>query len=228
MKTIYTLLCLLLFISPAFGGETARSIRVGGNSEITLEPQYSIIYTDLKFLHPEISTSYQNLQQTLSDIINELKTLGIVDKEITKSIIRQGTEYTWRNNSRIHAGFYASCSMQIRVNDIANIHLVYNKLSQFKALAITGTGYGRNDIEEVRILEFKKALLVARKKAELMAKELGVSIGAVLQISETEFSRTPSPLMRMHSDTAAAPERTGGTFGSVTISAHVGVEFALE
>ncbi len=220
------LLCLLILASPAVGGEVARTIAVTGSSEVTLEPQYSTIHAELKYVHPEIITSYQNLQQTLSDIVNALQQLGITDKEITKSIIRQGSEYTWRNNSRIHTGFYASCSMQIRVNDIKNIHLVYNQLSKYNALAITSTGYGRNDTEKIRNRELTKALLVAREKAALMAAGLGVTIGRVLKITEAGLQPGPHPVALMRGD--AAPKKAGGTFGSVTISARVVVEFALE
>ncbi len=226
MRIVRVLVCLLVLASPAFGNDLERKITVTGSSEITLDPQYSIIHTELRYVHPEITTSYQNLQQTLSEIIKALSKLGITDKEITKSIIRQGSEYTWRNNARAHAGFYSSCSMQIRVNKIEKIHLVYNHLSKYNSLSITSTGYGRNDTDNLRNQELTKALYAARTKAELMVQGLGVTVGDILTITESGQRSGPPPVALMRGD--AAPQKPGGTFGSVTIAALVVVEFTLE
>ncbi len=225
MRIFKILICLLIFSSPVLAGDAAGKISVTGSSEITLEAQYSIIRAELRYVHGEIETSYQNLQQTLADIINQLKQLGLTDKEITKSIVRQGSEYAWKNNSRVHTGFYSSCNMQIRVNDIANIHQVYNQLSKYNLLSIRGTTYGRNDTDNIRNNEYKKALLAARKKAELMAATLGVTTGLVINIIESGV-QTIAPVALLKAD--AAPAQPGGTFGSVTISAHVVVEFELK
>ncbi len=225
MRIFKILICLLIFSPPAFAGDAGGKISVTGNSKITLEAQYSIIRAELRYVHGEIDTSYQNLQHTLAEIINHLKQLGLTDKEITKSIIRQGSEYAWKNNSRVHKGFYSSCNMQIRVNDIANIHQVYNQLSKYNLLSINGTEYGRNDTESLRNNEYKKALLAARKKAELMAATLGVQTGEVINILESG-AQSIAPVALLRAD--AAPAQPGGTFGSVTVSAHVMVEFELK
>jgi uncharacterized protein YggE len=59
--------------------------------------------------------SYTQLHQTLSTVIENLKEIGLTDKEITKSIVRQGSEYSWENNSRQHNGYYSSATMKLKI-----------------------------------------------------------------------------------------------------------------
>ncbi len=224
MRIIPLILLFLIISTPAIATEN-KIITVSGHSTITLEAQYSIIHADLKYVHDEIDTSYTNLQQILIDVIKNLKKLGLTDKDITKSIIRQGSEHSWKNNSRIHTGFYSSTSLQFRVNDISSLHRIYRELAKFNLLSITTTEYGRNDVEELQNIEFTKALQKARKKATLMAASLDAKRGPVIKITESTLS-PGSPMVLMRSD--AAPQKAGGTFGSVEISAMVLVNFALE
>ncbi len=225
MKSIKIMFCLLLLLpSFSFAEEPTGRITVTGTSELTIAPQYSIIFAELKTVHTEIDASYQDLHTTLTDIISNLKKLGLTDKDITKSTIRQGSEFTWRNNSRVQTGFYSSSSLQIRINDISTIHLIYRHLSKYKSLKINGTKYGRHDTETLRNKELQKALLQAHSKAQLMAATLGLNVDRVINIIESGAQPgVPRPMLRSNS----APENSGGTFGSVTITAQVVVEFAI-
>jgi uncharacterized protein len=228
MRLLFTLFIFLFLIAPANANESARTISVNSSSEITLEPQYSIILCEVRTVKAEIETSYNALQNSLTDIINTLKRVGLEDKNITKSIIRQGSEFNWEDNVRRHKGYYSSCNMEIRINDISTIPKVYSLLAQHNVLSITGNRYGRNDDKEKYNEEIKKALIDARKKASLMSHALGVSTGRVISITEAGSNYNP-PIDSMMREADAAPNiAQGGTFGSVTIRAKVQVVFEIE
>lgn len=226
MRILTTLFISLLFTVSATAEYKPGTIGVNGHSEIILEPQYCIILTEVRTVNANIETSFQNLQTSLGEIIGHLKQMGLTDKDITKSIIRQGSEYSWENNSRRHRGFYSSCNMEIRINTISNMHRVYSLLAKYNLVSINGTRYGRDDEKEHHSKEMKKALQTARNKANNMANTMGVTLGRVLSISETGVSGG-GPVAFMRAD-EAPKMRTGGTFGSVTISANVHVVFAID
>ncbi len=225
MKALKIVLFLLVISNLAYADDDMSKISVTGKSKVTLEAEYSIIHAEIKVVKKEMDKSYKGLQQTLSTVIENIKKIGLSDKEITKSIIRQGSEYTWKNNSREHLGYYSTSNMQLRINDLNKLHLIYNELSKYDSLTIHWTEYGRNDEFKKRNAEFKKALLSAKEKALLMAKCLDAEVGPVFRIQEMSSQNI---MTRNLYENQATTARSGGTFGSVDIVATVLVEFELE
>lgn len=225
MKLLKIAILLIIFINPAYAANDNRKITVTGESQVTLEAQYSIIHSELKYVSTEMAKSYTQLHQTLSTVIENLKEIGLTDKEITKSIVRQGSEYSWNNNSREHTGYYSSSTMKLRVNNLENLPLIYNELSKHDTITIHWTEYGINDETENRNIELNKALLIAKEKAVSMAKCLGAKVGPVLHIEEVP---TKNIVQRAQYESRAGSNRSGGTFGSVDIIVRVLVEFELE
>ena len=227
MKALKILFLLLTIASLAYADDNIRKICVTGRSQVTLQPQYSIIHTELKFVNKEMNKCYNELQQTLSTVIENLRKIGLSDKEITKSIVMQGSEYTWQNASKVHVGYYSTCSMQLRINDMKQIHLIYNELSKYDSLTINRTEYGRNDEFEERNAEFQKALLAAKEKAVLMAGVLNAEVGPVFRIQEMSYQDVVT--RNLYENRAGAGiETSGGRFGSVDVIATVSVEFELK
>lgn len=227
MKKLSFIFCLLVVATFAYAEGDVRKIVVTGKSTATLEAQYSIIHISVKRVNPEMDRSYRDLNQTLSVIIDKLKSIGLSDKEITKSIITQGSEYSWERNSRKHIGYYSSSNLQLRVNNLGSLPAIYNELSKHNSITIQSTEYGRNDEFKKRDEEFKKALIAAKSKAQTMAKTLEVKLGPVLRIEEIGSRGVITKAA--YANVARAPIReTGGTFGSVEIRAMVAVEFELK
>ena len=224
MKVLRILFVLLVFSNVAFAEDNMRKISVTGKSTVSLDAQYSIIHIELKYVKKTMDESYKELQKGLSAIIEKLKKVGLSDQEITKSLILQGEEKTWENKSWVHVGYYSSCNMQLRVNDLNKLPSVYKSLSQNNTLTIQSTDYGRNDTFERRNKEFKKALSAAKEKAVIMAKSLGAEVGPVFSIHEISVENYASK--KLYSN-YASEESSGGTYGSVDITATVAVAFEL-
>lgn len=227
MRILRYVFCLLVISSYAYAGDEIRRITVTGKSTVTLEAQYSIIHTSVKRVSPEIDKSYKDLNQTLFGIFEKLKGIGLSDKEIIKSIITQGSEFRWERNSKKHIGYYSSSNVQLRVNDLSLLPHIYSELSKHNSITINSTEYGRNDEFEKRNSEFKKALIAAQTKAQTMAETLNVKIGPVLRIEEIG-SGGIAPRKAYANVARMATRETGGTFGSVEITAMVAVEFELK
>jgi uncharacterized protein YggE len=106
---------------------------------------------------------------------------------------------------------------------------VYRVLAGHKTITIQNTEFERNDEFEVRKMEFEKALLAAKKKAEFMAQTLGAKIGKVHSIAEVGaenwFEAKPYEANVMEKREFNA-EQTG--YGTIKITARVMVEFELE
>ncbi|MDH3973805.1 MAG: SIMPL domain-containing protein [Deltaproteobacteria bacterium] len=225
MKVLKILFILLVFSNTAFAGDNIRKISVTGKSKVSLDAQYSIIHTELKYVKKTVDESYKELQKGLSAIIENLNKVGLTNQVITKSLIMQGEEKRWENKSWVHVGYYSSCNIQLRINNLSKLPSIYKELSRYNALAINSTDYGRNDEFERRNEGFKKALLAAKEKALLMAKSLNAEVGPVFNIHEISVENYASK--KLYSN-YRSEESSGSTYGSVDITATVAVEFELQ
>jgi uncharacterized protein YggE len=227
MSILRYVVCLLLISNLAYAGDEIRRVSVTGKPTITLEAPYSIIHTSVKRVSPEIDKSHKDLNQTLFMLFEKLKGIGLSDKEIVKSIISQGSEFRWERNTKKLIGYYSSSNVQLRVNNLSLLPRIYSELSKHNSVTINSTEYGRNDEFEKRNEEFKKALVAAKTKAHTMAETLDVKVGPVIRIEEIGSGGTAP--RQAYANVARAPIReTGGSFGSVKISAMVAVEFELK
>lgn len=226
MKTLYFLFSFFLFIPISYADVSAGKITVIGKSISTVEAQYSIIHSEVKFISKTIEESHASLLQTLNNVSRALNNLGLPAADITKSIVTQGSEYNWQNNSRVHVGYHSTCALKLKVNDMDILHRIYNELAQHSSLTIGWTEYGRNDELELRNKELQKALLAARTKAEIMAATLNTEIGRVLRIEESGSGPVGRPEV-LYAE-RSGNNSGGGTFGSVDITGIAVVEFELK
>jgi uncharacterized protein YggE len=219
----------LPFHAAAEASKDIRTITVSGKAEKTLEAHRATIRLSIKHMKPEMNQSHVALMETLSRLTRELKAVGLENKEITKSLVLQGAEYSWEKNSHVLKGYYSECYMDVTVNDIKKMPDVYRVLADHKTVTIQNTDFERNDEFEVRKAEFEKALLAAKKKAEFMAQTLGAKIGKVHSIQEVGadnwFEAKPYEANVMEKREFNA-DQTG--YGTIKITARVMVEFELE
>ena len=223
---------MIMLSSSASFAEEARDIRkitVSGKAENTLEAQKAEVNLSIKIVKKEMSQSHAALTGTLSRLEKELQAIGLDAKDIKRSLVLQGAEYNWEKESRVLKGYYAECYVDVTVNDIKKMADLYRTLAGYRDLSIEGAEFKRNDEFELRKAEFEKALLAAKKKAEFMAQALGAKIGKVHAIREAGADNWIET-KAYAANVAHKPEKTGDqtSYGTITISASVMVEFELE
>ncbi len=229
MSLTRMILLSLIFILPSsvFAVENIRKITVTGKSEIVVEAHYAIIQLNIRYVKKEMIQSHNELLRTISELTGELKNTGLPDTDIKKSLILQGQEYSWEDNSQVLKGYFSECFIELNIKDINKLDEVYKALANYRSVTITGTDYRRNDEFEVRKTEFEKALHAARKKAEYMANALNAKIGKVYSIQESSSDDFLAVNTYANVSEKGAPESKSG-YGSIKATAIAVVEFELE
>lgn len=219
---------LLLLPQISFSKERLRSISVNGNSTTTVDAQYAKIVAQLKVVTPSIEESYEAATHQLSELAKTLQNHGVTKEDLTVSIISQGGEYEWSNNSQTLAGYYSACSLQIKINNIGDTYSIHRELAKYPSLSTGHTEYGRNDVSQLRTAALQEALKVAKVKARVMAETLGAELGQVLNIRES--GSVPIPVGGFEARLAANPTDPGevSATGSVTITGDVSVDFEIK
>ncbi len=234
MRIINLMLVAFIFMLPfsASAAEETKDIRkitVSGKAENTLEAHRATIQLSIRHVKKEMNQSYAALTATLSRMIKELKAVGLEDKDIKKSLVLQGADYSWEKDSQVLKGYYSECLVDVNVNDIKKMPDVYRVLAGHKTITIRDTEFERNDEFEVRKAEYEKALLAAKKKAEFMAQTLGARVGRVHSIQEMGAENW-FEVKAYAANVAEKGELGGGQtgYGTIKITARVMVEFELE
>lgn len=230
MSLIRMILLSLIFILPSsiFAAENIRKITVTGKSEIVVEAHYAIIQLNIRHVKREMAESHNELLRTISELTGELKKNGLPDTDIKKSLVLQGQEYSWEDNSQVLKGYFSECFIELNVKDINKLDEVYKALANYRSVSIIGTEFRRNDEFEVRKTEFEKALHAARKKAEYMANALNAKIGKVYSIQESgsDDSLVVNTYANLSEKGGATESKSG--YGSIKVTALAVVEFELE
>ena len=219
---------ILLFValSPCEAKEIDK-ISVTGKAEVTLQAHNATIYFKVRHLKKSMAESHSKLIATMSDLTKGLKAKGLKDDDIKKSLVLQGKEHTWKDDSYILSGYYSECYMESKINDISRIADVYNELAKYENVSITGTEFKRDDEFEIREAQFKAALLAAKKKAEHMARTLDAQLGKVHTIEEISAGGYWAPQGYSNAVSDSPVSESSAGYGSITISGKVRVEFEL-
>lgn len=228
---------LVLLPCQLFAADNTRKISVTGKSETVVPAQYAVIKLNIKYIRKEMNQSHAELLKSMTKLSAALINIGLAEKDLKRSLILQGPEYSWVKDSEVLKGYYSQCQIDLHVNDIGKMPLVYKELANFKNISIQDTDFKRNDEFDIRRAEYEKALQAAKKKAEYMTQALQTKVGKVHSINE--FSFEDGPLNYPASEAVAANIRTkdkalssrseaNAEYGSIKITALVAVEFELE
>jgi uncharacterized protein len=228
VKIAIILLFIVFLPCQILASENIRKVAVTGKSEIVVEAHYAVIQLSVRDVKNEMSQSHAELLKTISALIKGLKTIGIPDTDIKKSLILQGQEESWEENSKVLKGCYSECLIDLYIKDINKISDVYKELADHQDVSIQGTDFKRNDEFDIRKTEYEKALQAAKNKAEYMAQALGARIGNVYSIQEVVGSENYFEAKAISNITATGSGGENAGYGNIKISAQVLVEYELE
>lgn len=229
MKT-YTLALFFLVLSVAVVlGEQSRVVSVSGKSTSVLDPHFADISISIEMNAKSVSKCSADLSLIVDSLRKKLISTGLKNEDIVLSSVRQGEKFEWISSSRKKMGYYARTNLNITINEITSLPQYYELLGAFSAITVEYTTYNRTDLFEKRNEEFQKALLLAKKKAEIMALTLNAKVGKVKTITEIQPENYFQRPMYSNSFTVARGDSDSQRKeGSVTVSAQVSVDFFLE
>lgn len=223
------LVLLALIASPgAIEAKSKRTVMVSGKSELTIEAQSAVINIQVRTESKSLAQSHELLVNALDKMTQDLVSEGMEREDVKRALIDQGDVFKWIKNTQVHDGYYSSSSVELHIDSIKKIAGIYKALSKHKAVSIWNTLFERNDEYELRTAEYKKALLIAKEKAAMMAETLGARLGKVHSINEISTQGGFFEQKLLTNRAAEAPAAPVASYGSITISAAVIVEFELK
>jgi len=209
---------------------TENTISVSGQAEMLVNADEAIIYTGASIVKPSANDAQQEVNEIIADIILGLKATGIDEDDIETEQLTLYEERDWSSGKSKIIGYRASQTLKIRTENLNKIGTIVDIAVSNGATQINNINF---DISDEKENEYKKQVLSeattnAKEEAEVIASSLGVNLGKIKTVSESNFYYTPY-VYRMETivGQAAVDEATTVMPGKLTVSAYVNIIYNI-
>jgi hypothetical protein len=209
--------------------EPARSIRVHGTGKIKVVPDQLRLTIQVNV--PRTETAVEALSrnnQLTAQVMAMLKRFGIgeTDLQTTRVSVNPVYDYSKQNSPPAIVGYSAQNDVVVVIRKMDDAGKILDQAVKNGATGFGPLQYDSSKRPDLEREAYKSAADDARIKAELLAKQLGASLGRVMTISELGVS-SPSPVVPMMQMRMAAAEVPVSP-GEMEIQANVEVVFELK
>ena len=228
---IFAALALTLAGTTVRADEALRTISVTGLGEVTATPDIAHVTVGVRTVAKTARAALSENSTTMAAVLDALRSRGIADRDMRTTNVslhpRWRTEVT-ENGTRaqVLTSYEAANLLRVTCRDLSKLGELLDALSGAGANDMRGISF---DVDNKgKLMDEARAIAVrnARANAQLYAREAGVSLGAVLSISE---AGGPTPV---HRNRAMAEMAVAASVpiaeGELTVSASVSMMFAIE
>ena len=225
MKKIIIAFLLMALVALA-GCKEANTINVSGSSELTFDPNQAEVWAGISIVKPTAEEAQNEANKVINKIIDGLRYKGIQDKDIATEQLSLYEETRWENNQLKSIGWRATQTLKIRTTDLSKVGLIVDVCVNNGANQIPNINFGLTEEKEQ---EYKKQALAeaaknAKAKAETIAESLGVKLGKVKTVSESNYYYTPyTYAMARAEGKDAVAEAATVLPGDVTVTGQVSI-----
>ncbi|MBP6012982.1 MAG: SIMPL domain-containing protein [Alphaproteobacteria bacterium] len=209
-----------------------RIISVSGLGEVKTPPDMATISSGVVSEAASAKDALAKNNAAMAAVIAALKNAGVVEDDIQTSDFSVSPKYPpYQPNQttpqRI-VGYTVSNTVTAQIKNLKNLGPILDTLVQSGSNQINGISFGINEPKKTLDEARKKAAADARAKAELYAQAAGVSLGRVIQITESSAVVPPVPMYRMAVANQAADASVPIAAGQQTVSANVSITFEIQ
>lgn len=194
-STIIAIIGMMIIASLALSGGISNAnaapdaskenvLVVYGEGKVSIDPDIAYINVGVETLDKDAKKAQDTNKSTMDKVIAKLKSLKIDDKDIKTVNYSVNQDIDYSNNKREVRGFIVSNSVRVTIKDINKVGEVINAAYNEGANNIYGISFDVKDKDAAYKEALQKAIDSAKSKAEVMAKQAGVSIQKPLGIYE--------------------------------------------
>lgn len=236
MRSRYVIAAVLVLGVLALGGCTTKvvttdgaaplyTVTAGGTGETAAAPDMAEMYFGATVLADDAKTALSQANDIAEKITSAVKGAGVESKDIQTANVSVYPEQSSESEKVVITGYRANIQVRAKVRDIEAIGDVIGAASEAGANEIGGPSFMLDDDADVRNEAITLAIDDARKRAEVMAKAAGKSLGEIISVSETGLT---TPIYYGAERTMDSAASVAIEPGQLDITASVTVVFELK
>jgi len=215
------------------GQEQKNSITMSGNAQLEVEPDQAEIFVKIETFSVKADDAKDENARISDKVIRALKRAGVKDGEIETTSINLNPKYKYDRikGESILQGYTMSNILKITTKDVDDSGKLVDVAIDNGANGLQNVRFGLSkELEkEVSGEALIKAAELAKDKAESLATSLGIKLGKVISIQESNFNFvTYDYAPRLEAVTAEAKAPTEIIPGKVSVSARVTLAYELK
>lgn len=189
------IIAVLAFAAVFLAGCTTggNTIEVDGASELTFDPDQAEVWAGVSILKQTANEAQNEANKAINDIIAGLKYAGISEKDISTEQLYLGEEREWKNGESKVVGWRASQTLKVKTTDLTKVGTIVDVAVKNGANQINNINFGLSDAknQEYKQRALADAAANAKEKAETIASSLGVKLGKIKTVTESNYNYRP-------------------------------------
>ncbi len=172
----------------------SSELSVVGEGKVDATPD--TVYVDVGVAVSNIKTA-EEAQNTISqknnEIVKALSKLEIAESDIKTKNFSVYPNYSYENGRNNITGYNGNVTISVKSSDLSKAPKIITEVTNAGANQIEGVRYVIDNPDKYREQARQKAIDNAREQANKLAQTLGIKLGRVVNISESQVS-VPGPI----------------------------------
>ena len=207
----------------------AKGITVQGTGSITISPDLATISVGVQAQAGHAAQAQTQASALMSNVIAAVKGAGIADSDLTTQWISLQPMYAYSSSGTVPpavTGYQASQSLSVKVHEVAAAGAVIDAAVGAGATEVGGISFSVADPTSATAQARAAAMADARQHAVALAQAAGVSLGALVSVTEVA-TPMPTPIPYAGADLVAPGAKTPVQVGTTDIVVVVEATFAI-
>lgn len=171
-----------------------REITVSGEGRIFTKPDIAIVDLGVKTEAINMKEVVNDNAKAMNEVIKTVKDLGVEEKDIKTINYTLTPRYEWtEQGERIFKGYVLKQEIRVKIRDFEKIGDILEKSSDAGANSIGDLSFSIDEPEKIREEARQKAIEQAKEKAATIAKQSGLKLVKLLNISEGYYPYYAAP-----------------------------------
>ncbi|MFZ2303934.1 MAG: SIMPL domain-containing protein [Minisyncoccia bacterium] len=182
------------------GGVSAtNTISVSGEGEVFATPDIANISFTVREEAKKVSDAQDKVTKKIKSALASVRKLGVADKDIKTQNYSSYPKYEWqegtvscmgtncppyRPGKQVIVGYEVSQTVTIKVRDLEKVNAIVDGLATAGVTEMQGPNFAIDDEDGLKAEARKIAIEKARAKAEVLARDLGVTLVRVVSFLE--------------------------------------------
>ncbi len=186
-------ICLYLASELVLGFKTLNlqnqnQITVAGEGKVYAVPDIATVTLGIETNGNSVSEITQKNVSAMNKIIQELKNLGIEDKDLQTTQYSVSPQYNWtQKEGRIPDGYTISQNIEVKIRDFNKISNILTVGTENGANIVNSLQFEIDDAEQFKANARAKAIAQAKEKARVLAEQSGIKLGDIINVYENSY-----------------------------------------
>ncbi len=168
--------------------EFKNQITITGSGKINVKPDVAVMRVGIITEKMTVADAQNENTIRMNKITDALKNnFKVEDKDIQTQQYNITPRYDWSNNIQRIIGYTVSQTVVVKVRDFEKIGDILTMAGSSGANSVNGPDFTVDDPAAFKAQARSKAIAQAKDKAAVLARELGVKLGPIVNFSENGY-----------------------------------------